>query len=127
MDWACDGGTTGEKSSQSLNKRGVNKDGAYLLVSGDTFAHIPHKNLRPLLPLGLNPLPLVSLEHTFPARVHFESSEALHLLDFDPGNDLPWDLALLHGRTFLLFLLLCGWFRILPDDVRLPPFGRHEF
>ena len=85
MDWVCDGGTTGETFSKSLSGGRVN---AYLLVSGDTFVHVPHKNMRSLLPLGLNPLPLVSFKHPFPARVHFESSEALHPLDSDPGDDL---------------------------------------
>ena len=112
-------------SCESLNRYEVVKGSAYLLVSGDAFVHVPHKNLRPLLPVGLNPLPLVSLEHTFPARVHFEGGEALHLLDLDPGNDLR-DLLLLQRRAFLI-LLLYGWFRILPDDVRLPPFSRHGF
>ena len=88
MDWACDGGTTGESFSKSLDRDRVNGHNAYLLVSGDTFVHVPHKNLRSLLPFGLNPLPLVSFEHAFPARVQFESSKALHPLDFDPWDDL---------------------------------------
>ena len=66
---------------------------SYLLVSSYAFVHVPHKNLRLLLPLTLDPLPLVSFEHAFPARIHFESAKAFHLLYLDPGFDFQ-DLVL---------------------------------
>lgn len=110
----------------SFNRWMLNRAVAYLLVSGDTLAHVPHENLRSLLPLGLNPFPFVPLEHALSACVQFESSETLHSLDFDPWNDLR-SLGFLQRRIFLFLFLLRGRFRVLPGNVRLPPFGRHRF
>lgn len=96
----------------------------YLLVSGDTLVHVPHKNLCPLFPLGVSPFPLVPFEHAFPSRIHLESGKALHLLDPYPGSDPRG--SILHRRPFLLFLWY-GWLGILPDDSRLPPFSGYRF